>query len=211
MKARTLKALKGVKQQLDAQKEAQQRAEKERHLAQQRAQAEREAFSRAVGPIQPIKAAARAPLPAAKRPPVALQQQLDDQDALRASLSDDFDVSSLLDTDADLSFSQPGIGSDVLRKLRSGHWSLQGQIDLHGLRTEEAREALSGFLQQAIRLGWRCVRVVHGKGLGSPGRKPVLKEKVLRWLVQRQEVMAFVQAPAPQGGAGALLVLLKGR
>ena len=57
---------------------------------------------------------------------------------------------------------------------------------------------------------WRCVRVVHGKGLGSPGRTPVLKQKVLRWLVQRTEVLAFVQAPANQGGAGALLVLLKG-
>ena len=54
------------------------------------------------------------------------------------------------------------------------------------------------------------MRIVHGKGLGSPGKQPVLKSKVQRWLVQKNEVQAFVQAPPVQGGAGALLVLLKG-
>ena len=165
----------------------------------------------AVGKVQPIKAKARVQLLAPAAAPVAVQQQLDNQAALVESLSDDFDVSTLLDTDADLSFAQTGIGSDVLRKLRRGHWSLQGEIDLHGLRSDEARTALAGFLQQAQKREWRCVRVVHGKGLGSPGKTPVLKQKVLRWLVQRTEVLAFVQAPANQGGAGALLVLLKGR
>ena len=211
MSGRSLQDLKGLHRQLKANQQALEAAEKERQQEALRLQAEREVFTRAIGPVQPLKEDARAPLPAPKRPPLALQQQLDDQAALQESLSDDFDVSSLLDTDADLSFAQAGVGSDVLRKLRRGHWSLQGEIDLHGLRTEEAREALSAFLHQAIRLGWRCVRVVHGKGLGSPGRMPVLKQKVMRWLVQRNEVMAFVQAPAAQGGAGALLVLLKGR
>ena len=73
---------------------------------------------------------------------------------------------------------------------------------------DEAREALGGFIRQAHRQGWRCVRVVHGKGLGSPGKTPVLKNKVLRWLVQKNEVLAFVQATPSEGGAGALRVLL---
>ena len=60
-----------------------------------------------------------------------------------------------------------------------------------------------------FRSGWRCLRVVHGKGLGSPGREPVLKAKVQRWLVQKQQVLAFVQAKPAEGGAGALVVLLR--
>jgi DNA-nicking Smr family endonuclease len=99
----------------------------------------------------------------------------------------------------------------VLNKLRRGTWAIQGQIDLHGLRRDEAREALSGFIRQSHQQGRRCVRVVHGKGHGSPGKAPVLKAKVQRWLAQRREVIAFAQAPGPQGGAGALVVLLGSR
>jgi DNA-nicking Smr family endonuclease len=69
--------------------------------------------------------------------------------------------------------------------------------------------ALSEFIRQAQRQGLRCLRVVHGKGLGSPGKTPVLKSKVHSWLVQKNQVMAFVQAKPAEGGAGALLVLLK--
>jgi DNA-nicking Smr family endonuclease len=96
----------------------------------------------------------------------------------------------------------------VVRKLREGHWSIQRQLDLHGLRTDEARDALGDFIRTSHQLGLRCVRVVHGKGLGSPGRNPVLKRRVLRWLVQKREVLAFVQARPAEGGAGALVVLL---
>jgi DNA-nicking Smr family endonuclease len=82
-------------------------------------------------------------------------------------------------------------------------------VDLHGLRSDEAREALTAFIRESHRQGIRCVRVVTGKGLGSPGKAPVLKDKVHRWLVQKAEVVAFVQAPPMQGGAGALVVLLQ--
>jgi DNA-nicking Smr family endonuclease len=108
-----------------------------------------------------------------------------------------------------LSFRRPGVGTDVTQKLRRGKWSIQRQIDLHGLRTDEAREALAAFIREAHRQGIRCVRVVHGKGLGSPGKAPVLKDKVHRWLVQKAEVVAFVQAQPMQGGAGAVVVLLQ--
>jgi DNA-nicking Smr family endonuclease len=80
---------------------------------------------------------------------------------------------------------------------------------LHGLRSDQAREALSAFLRKAVMNDWRCVRVIHGKGLGSPGKTPVLKLKAQRWLVQKKEVLAFVQARGCDGGAGALMVLLQ--
>ena len=128
---------------------------------------------------------------------------------MREALSDEFDVETLLHTDELLSYRRPGLGGDVVRKLREGRWSIQRAIDLHGLRTDEAREALGRFIRESHQQGLRCVRVVHGKGLGSPGRTPVLKGRVLRWLVQKKEVMAFVQARPAEGGAGALVVLLK--
>jgi DNA-nicking Smr family endonuclease len=87
-------------------------------------------------------------------------------------------------------------------------WAIQAQLDLHGLRREEARERLNHFIHDAKRHGMRCVRVIHGKGNGSPGREPVLKGKVKSWLVQKKEVIAFTQARASDGGNGALLVLL---
>ena len=97
----------------------------------------------------------------------------------------------------------------MVRKLRRGVWAIQGQLDLHGLRRDEARERLGAFLRDADRHGLRCVRVIHGKGHGSPGREPVLKAKVKSWLAQKSEVIAFTQARAADGGHGALLVLLR--
>jgi len=140
--------------------------------------------------------------------PLPVQRQLDEARVLHESLSDEFDVSTLLDVDDQLSFRRTGMGPDVTRRLRAGQWSIQRQLDLHGLRVDEAREALGQFIRLAHRTGLRCVRVVHGKGLGSPGKTPVLKGRVQGWLVQKKEVLAFVQARPADGGAGALVVLL---
>jgi len=209
VKARSLQDLAAIRANLAAQA-AKAAAEKAaRALADKQAQAERNLFKRAIGPVQPLIHEPRVPLSPDPAKPLAFQQQLDDHNVLRESLSDDFDVSTLLDTDDELSYRSNGIGTDVTQKLRKGHWSLQGQIDLHGLRSDEAREALGQFIRDASKRGWRCIRVVHGKGLGSPGKTPVLKSKVQRWLVQKNEVLAFVQAKGSEGGAGALVVLLK--
>ena len=208
MKAKSLQDLAAIRQQVNNAALAAAAAEKARIEAAQKAEAERHLFVRAVGAVKPIPVKARV-LNLSKRPePRPLQQDLDDQAALLESMSDEFDVSTLLDVDDQLSFRRPGIGTDITRKLRKGEWSLQGQLDLHGLRSDEAREALGQFVRDAKRMGWRCVRVVHGKGLGSPGKEPVLKSKVQRWLVQKNEVLAFVQAKPSDGGAGALVVLL---
>ena len=91
----------------------------------------------------------------------------------------------------------------ILMSIESPRWLLKVR------RVDEAREALGAFIRESHRNGIRCVRVVHGKGLGSPGKAPVLKEKVHKWLVQKAEVVAFVQAQPAQGGAGALVVLLQ--
>jgi DNA-nicking Smr family endonuclease len=170
----------------------------------------RRLFADSVGPVTPLaphgRALARAPLPE----PLPRQREADERAALAEAMSDEVDVESLLLTDDGLSFRRAGVGPDVVTRLRRGHWAIQGELDLHGLRRDEAREQLAEFLREAACRGWRCLRVVHGKGHGSPGRQPVLKGKVQRWLGQSAEVLAFTQASGPQGGAGALIVLLKG-
>ncbi|MBL8328345.1 MAG: Smr/MutS family protein [Rubrivivax sp.] len=200
-----------LKQQARAQAEAraaQEAQARARRSAQQQRQREEQAFALAVGPVTRLPdrrlATLNKPLPA----PEPFQRQKDEQAALKAALSDEVDVESLLLTDDGLSFRRPGVAADVLTRLRKGHWAIQRQIDLHGLRRDEAREALATFLRQTRQQGHRCLRVVHGKGLGSPGREPVLKGKVQRWLAQSDDVIAFAQASAPQGGAGAVIVLL---
>jgi len=208
MKLRSLQDLKQVQKALLA---ARARAEAEREAQQAAArqrEAERHLFARAVGPVKPLPDRRRVQAQPVPVPPVPTQRHKDEQAVLRDALSDEFDVSTLLDTDEALSFRRPGIGPDVTRKLRKGDWAIQREIDLHGLRSDEARVALAEFIRDAHRQGLRCVRVVHGKGLGSPGKTPVLKNKVHSWLVQKSQVMAFVQAKPAEGGAGALVVLL---
>jgi len=107
-------------------------------------------------------------------------------------------------------FLRPGLARTVLRDLRRGRWVVQEHLDLHGATRDEARLMLADFIGNALRRGLRCVRVVHGKGLGSPGREPVLMGLVRGWLMQRAEVLAYCQARAAEGGAGALVLLLKG-
>jgi DNA-nicking Smr family endonuclease len=209
VKINSLQDLKKVQKQLaEAHDKAKAEAAARAAAARQR-EAENNLFARAVGAVQRIPDTRQAPRSATVVAPVAVQRQRDEEAVLRDALSDEFDVSTLLDTDDMLSFRRPGIGRDVTHKLRKGDWAIQGEVDLHGLRSEEARVVLAEFIRNAHRHGLRCLRVVHGKGLGSPGKTPVLKSKVHSWLVQKNQVMAFVQAKPAEGGAGALVVLLK--
>lgn len=212
---RDLKDLKSVKQEIENRARLEKEHEAARLAALAKARAEKELFSRAVGAVKALPAkhlpgnpGHRAKLQLAQPAPIPVQQQRDELAVMREAISDEFDVETLLDTDEALSFRRPGMGPDVVRKLRRGGWSIQGQLDLHGLRTEDARESLGQFIRDAHKTGWRCVRVVHGKGLGSPGKTPVLKGRVQGWLIQKKEVLAFVQARPAEGGAGALVVLL---
>jgi DNA-nicking Smr family endonuclease len=193
---------------------AQRRREAEARAAVEEAQVaaargERELFATSVGQVIPLRKPAAPHLARPRPAPHPQQREADEAAVLAESIADEFDAESLLETDDTLAFRRPDVGADVVRKLRRGVWALQAQLDLHGLRREEARERLGAFLRESARAGLRCVRVIHGKGNGSPGREPVLKGKVRHWLVQRDEVLAFTQARPVDGGAGAVIVLLK--
>jgi len=208
-KVGSLSDLKQVKKEIAAQAERAAQAAAQRALEAKRVREHRSLFQAAVGKVQRLPEPGVANLRPSPPPPTPVQRLLDEAAAYTESISDEVDITTLLETDERLSFRRPGVGPDVTYKLRRGTWTIQRQIDLHGLRTDDAREALSAFIREAHKQGIRCVRVVTGKGLGSPGKAPVLKDKVHRWLVQRAEIVAFVQAPPAQGGAGALVVLLQ--
>jgi DNA-nicking Smr family endonuclease len=157
----------------------------------------------------------RAKLDVAAPPPIPKQRLADEQDALLASkygaepAPHSWEIGQ--EHEHAQTFLRPGLGSDVLSKLRRGHWSLQGELDLHGMTSEEARDSLADFLLAARVRGARCVRIIHGKGLTSPQKEPVLKGKVRRWLAHWDDVLAYCEAPRHAGGGGAVLVLLRGR
>jgi DNA-nicking Smr family endonuclease len=207
--SRGLHTLAELKAGLDEARRAAERQEALQREIAAREKRERDLFAITVGPVQPLRPTGRARQARAQPSPIPRQRLRDEREALRESLSDEFNVDTLLETDETLSFRRPEIGLDVVRKLRRGGWAIQAQIDLHGLRRDAARVQLNAFIREAAENGLRCVRVVHGKGLGSPGREPVLKARVRSWLVQKNEVLAFVQARPAEGGSGALVVLLK--
>ena len=137
------------------------------------------------------------------------QREADDRSVLAEAIRGPLSVDLRLEGGEEPSFLRSGLTRQVLRDLRRGRWVSQGQLDLHGATRDAAHDFVVEFLHDAHRRGLRCVRVIHGKGLGSPGREPILKGLVLGWLMHRQEVLAFCQARPHEGGAGALMVLLK--
>ena len=136
-------------------------------------------------------------------------QRLEDERAVLTELSRlAFDLEDI-EFDDDGVFLRQGLPRDILRKLRRTHWVIQDDLDLHGLTGDEAVAATSEFLADCRRRGLRCVRIVHGKGLGSKGREPVLKRRVRRALMRRNDVLAYVEPRQVHGGSGAVVVLLQ--
>ena len=191
--------------------EERKKEEQERKRAKQQSISDRDLFLKSIGEVTPIDTKDRIDPVFSSPKPVPHQRIADEKEALKASLSDEFSIESLLETDETLSYARNGIGPDIVRKLRRGHWVIGDQLDLHGLRRDEARDMLVEFLRRASLRGIRCVRIIHGKGLGSVNQEPVLKKLVQKWLVQRSDVVAFCQAKPADGGSGAVVVLLKGR
>ena len=143
-------------------------------------------------------------------PPLAIPRQRQQERGAAAALGDSLAPLETLPDDGDeLSYLKPGLPRTVLRDLRRGRWVTRDQLDLHGLNRDEARDMLGQFLLASLTRGHRCLRIVHGKGLRSPGREPVLKQLVKNWLASRPEVLAYCQAQAADGGSGAVVVLLK--
>ena len=170
-------------------------------------------LSQAFADVTPLAPRNRALRESVRPPPAPVQRLADESAALAASRRGaepspaSWDIGQ--EFEGSQTFLRSGIGRDVLAKLRRGHWVVQGEIDLHRMTASEAREALAEFLAAARTRGWRCVRVVHGKGLTSPGREPVLKGKTRTWLAQWDQVLAYCEAPSHAGGGGAVIVLLK--
>lgn len=144
-----------------------------------------------------------------KPKPIPKQFIRDEQQALADSLSDHFIPAHELETGEEMLYLRDGHSPDILSKLRRGHWVVQAAIDLHGLISDEARAYVSTFISDCKKRGIRCVRIVHGKGLGSRNREPVLKNKLRGWLMQKDEVIAYAEARKQDGGSGAVVVLLK--
>jgi DNA-nicking Smr family endonuclease len=172
-----------------------------------------EAFRRAMRLATPLRVPPRvvhAPHPDTSVAPAMRRAAALGETAARADggVSDGGDVTPLL-SEGGTAFVRNDAAPDTARKLRRGHWPAGAELDLHGLRVEQARHAMLSFIDECLEHGIRCVRVVHGKGYGSQGLEPVLKDKVRTWLVQKAEVMAFSEAAEREGGAGALLVLLR--
>jgi DNA-nicking Smr family endonuclease len=152
--------------------------------------------------VEPLPEPKRAELPKARPAPYPRQTRLDEKVTLQDSLGP-FSPEDAMDTGEELLFVRPGVSRQTLRKMRKGHWVVEAQIDLHGLDRHAALSETDEFLKRARKQGRRCVRIVHGKGLG------ILKAKLRKWLPMKDEVLAFTQAPLAQGGGGALLVLLR--
>ena len=140
--------------------------------------------------------------------PIPTQRLLDDRETLRDSLSDHLPWDPASETGDELTYARNGMGMQTLRKLRRGHWVTQAELDLHGLSVAEARELLIEFLNLCARRGLRCVRIIHGKGLRSGHRGPVLKSAVSGVLRRMASVVAYVSARPVDGGTGAIYVLL---
>jgi DNA-nicking Smr family endonuclease len=170
---------------------------------------EDEDFRRAVADVAPLRASRRATLALPRRAALPIQRLRDEKAALAESLCGPFSIEDALESGEELVYLRDGMSRQVLRKLRRAHWVIEESLDLHGMNRLEAAVAVGEFTKRCLQRGARCVRIVHGKGLGSHNREPVLKGLVRKWLTVREEVLAFCQAPAAHGGSGALLVLLK--
>jgi DNA-nicking Smr family endonuclease len=172
-------------------------------------------LAQAFADVQRLRPSTRASNPTPRPAPIPKQRIADDADALTASkygaepAPEAWEVGQ--EHEAEQTYLRRGMPSDILKKLRRGQWSVQAEIDLHGHRIDEAHDALADFIVDARARGYRCVRAIHGKGLTSPNREPVLKGRVRRWLAHWDEVLAYCETPPNSGGGGAVLILLRGK
>lgn len=165
-------------------------------------------FRRLMGDAKPLQPTEKAPQHRPRAIAKARFARQDERAALQESLESDIDESETGAGEA-LRFHRPSVGRRTMRKLARGNFSVQDEIDLHGMTVPEAKEALQEFMGECELSGYTCIRVVHGKGLGSGNRGPVLKGKVNKWLRQWNAVLAFVSARQIDGGTGAVYVLLR--
>jgi DNA-nicking Smr family endonuclease len=165
-------------------------------------------FRRMMGDAKPLQQTEKVPKHRPKVSARARFKRRDEREALRESLEADIEASEE-GAGESLRFHRPVVSRRTMRKLARGNFSVQDEIDLHGMTVPEAKVALQSFVGDCESRGYTCIRVVHGKGLGSGNRGPILKNKVNKWLRQWNAVLAFVSARQVDGGTGAIYVLLK--
>ncbi len=165
-------------------------------------------FKKAMRGTRRLQHEERVPDARPKPRPRARFAKADERRVLAESLEDDIDTIEH-GYGAALRFHRQHVGKRTMRKLQRGGYSVQAEIDLHGMTLEEAKAALADFVNYSASQGKLCVRVVHGKGLGSGQRGPVLKNAVNRWLRRWDCVLAFTSTRQVDGGTGAVYVLLQ--
>jgi len=210
---RRLSDLAALRDQLASAGEVERAAQRQRAADERRAQQAATEFARAVGGTTALAqtgqrraaGAAAAPRLAAPGRGSALVAKPRVAPAQRERPA----AAGSVETGEPTSYRRPGVGPDVLRKLRRGHWPIDGKFDLHGLHLETAYRATGEFLDRACARGLRCVLLIHGKGLGSADGAPVLKGRMRAWLTHQDAVAAYCEAPPGLGGSGALLILLR--
>lgn len=170
-----------------------------------------ELFRAAIGADRgKVRALPEAALPPTQPKPLpSAKMARRDEDAAREEFR--HAVVAALEAGDVLSHRRDSVPPHVLKKLARGEYAAQEELDLHGLPARSAEALLREFLRDCRTHGVGCVRIVHGKGLHSGERLPVLKNLVDRVLRQRADVLAFHSPPAAQGGAGAVLALLEQR
>ncbi|ACV35591.1 Smr/MutS family protein [Accumulibacter sp.] len=168
-----------------------------------------DAFRAAVAGATPLRRANRVSFEGPKPSPQPRQRQLDEAAVIAELLHAPLAIDDWLDLGGADSFLRSGLPRALLRDLRRGRWSIQDHVDLHGMNRHQAHAEVTQFLADTRSAGKRCVRIVHGRGHGSPGRESVLRQLVKAWLARCQDVLAFCHAPPSDGGDGALWVLLK--
>ena len=166
-------------------------------------------FRDAMRDVQPLADRTRAPAGKRKPPARARFTAAERAQVLVESLQGPAE-GEIADTGDEISFRRDGVQDRVLRKLRRGEYRVDAVCDLHGLRVEEAKQALREFLADSLGARLRCVRVIHGKGKGSGPKGPVIKTAVNMILRKTGPVLAFTSARRVDGGTGAINVLLSG-
>ncbi len=164
-------------------------------------------FRDSVKGVTPLRQERKPPHRARVRP-IPRMSRADDARVRKDMMSLDYDDSEV-ETGEELLFARPGLQHGLMRKLRRGQYVIRAELDLHGMTAAEARVAFGAFVARCQARDLRCVRIIHGKGLSTPGRKPVLKSRLNGWLQRSDAVLAFCSARPQDGGTGAVYVLLK--
>ncbi len=172
-------------------------------------------FRELIGEVEPVRHDKHLAKP--KKPsPVARFHEADESAALAESLTPEeygFGFDDGIETGDELAYAGNGLDKNTWRKLRRGQYRIDATLDLHGMRMEQAHEAIKQFINHNRANGNRCLRIVHGKGHGVDegmgGKKPILKRSVDGWLRRNSTVLGFSSCLSQHGGTGAVYVLVK--